>query len=97
MKKTANIGCPEKVISILENIKDAVCCFSSEGQISYSNKAYNLLINKMSRRKRETKFTLFLQDKYINKFSQKIGQLSQKMLLSRSRRKLRLGRDTPEE
>jgi diguanylate cyclase (GGDEF)-like protein/PAS domain S-box-containing protein len=95
MKKTANIGCPEKVISILENIKDAVCCFSSEGQISYSNKAYNLLINKMSRRKRETKFTLFLQDKYINKFSQKIGQLSQKNASFKITQEIEAGKGYP--
>jgi diguanylate cyclase (GGDEF)-like protein/PAS domain S-box-containing protein len=76
MKKAASIGRPEKELSLLENIRDAVCCFSSEGQISYSNKAYNLLINKMSRRKRQAKFILFLQDEYVNKISKKIDQLS---------------------
>jgi diguanylate cyclase (GGDEF)-like protein/PAS domain S-box-containing protein len=95
MKKTANIGCPEKVISILENIKDAVCCFSSEGQISYSNKAYNRLINKISRKKRQTKFILFLQDEYRNKFSKKIGLLSQKKASFKILQKIKAGKGSP--
>ena len=97
MKKTVNIGCPEKVTGILENIKEAVCFFSPLGQITYANKAYNLLVNKMNRRKRESIFTLFLQDKYINKFSRKLTGCHQKSLLSKSCRKLRRGRDEREK
>ena len=76
MKKAANNQSAEKAISITENMEDAVCCFSPNGQITYANKAYCLLIKKISRRPRQTKFILHLLEKYKNKFSEKTGELS---------------------